>query len=471
MKPSTLLGVLFALAMAGGALATPRETVTFTSVPSDGILGDPVNAVRTNTFSGGYTLGRVDFSGTLTSVQSRTWRTDSRVLVTAPGGQSATIQPFTSGSTYATLNFSGSLFMPAGTGFGLWTFRFYEEVDDGGPGVVDATMTLTVTLTDEPPAPPASVDLGVIATPGTTVTPVSVPASGWQWYHFRLNRAVRSDLGRYLDIDTANSSLPADQPSGLLQDDTEMVLFNAGGAMIALDDDSCQGLMSQLSFGAGTRPATGDGLPYAGQNGILPEGDYYLAVGPYRLTPLGGYWALQSTGSRSGTIGVRFMTNLASGVDCLAPTIAQQPTDLAAHAGDTVQLSASALGTGTLAYQWTHDGNPLTDGGHVSGAHAPVLNIANVAAADAGSYTLVVTNNCGTTPSNQVTVWVVRPPCDPDFNGDGDDRTDADIEAFFACVAGHCCPICGTADYNGDGDVATDADIEAFFRVLAGGPC
>jgi hypothetical protein len=61
--------------------------------------------------------------------------------------------------------------------------------------------------------------------------------------------------------------------------------------------------------------------------------------------------------------------------------------------------------------------------------------------------------------------------CSPDFNGDGDNGTDADIEAFFACLAGTCCTACGPADFNGDGDVATDADIESFFRVLAGGGC
>jgi hypothetical protein len=58
-----------------------------------------------------------------------------------------------------------------------------------------------------------------------------------------------------------------------------------------------------------------------------------------------------------------------------------------------------------------------------------------------------------------------------DFNGDGDVGTDADIEAFFACLAGNCCATCGGADFNADGDVGTDADIEAFFRVLAGGAC
>jgi hypothetical protein len=60
-----------------------------------------------------------------------------------------------------------------------------------------------------------------------------------------------------------------------------------------------------------------------------------------------------------------------------------------------------------------------------------------------------------------------------DFDGDGDFGTDADIEAFFACLGGSCCATCyhGGADFNADGDIGTDADIEAFFRVLGGGGC
>jgi hypothetical protein len=60
-----------------------------------------------------------------------------------------------------------------------------------------------------------------------------------------------------------------------------------------------------------------------------------------------------------------------------------------------------------------------------------------------------------------------------DFDCDGDVGTDADIEAFFACIAGTCpaAPCTNSADFNNDGDIGTDADIEAFFRVLGGGPC
>jgi hypothetical protein len=60
-----------------------------------------------------------------------------------------------------------------------------------------------------------------------------------------------------------------------------------------------------------------------------------------------------------------------------------------------------------------------------------------------------------------------------DFDCNGDIGTDADIEAFFACLAGLCPgpPCSSSADFDGDGDSGTDADIEAFFRILAGNPC
>jgi probable HAF family extracellular repeat protein len=61
----------------------------------------------------------------------------------------------------------------------------------------------------------------------------------------------------------------------------------------------------------------------------------------------------------------------------------------------------------------------------------------------------------------------------PDFDRDGSVGTDSDIESFFACMAGRCCPTCDRhgADFDGDGAAGTDADLEAFFRVLSGGPC
>jgi hypothetical protein len=75
----------------------------------------------------------------------------------------------------------------------------------------------------------------------------------------------------------------------------------------------------------------------------------------------------------------------------------------------------------------------------------------------------------------QFNLSVASPPAcgTSDFNGDGDFGTDADIEAFFACLGGSCCATCfeGGSDFNRDGDFGTDADIESFFRVLGGAQC
>jgi hypothetical protein len=71
------------------------------------------------------------------------------------------------------------------------------------------------------------------------------------------------------------------------------------------------------------------------------------------------------------------------------------------------------------------------------------------------------------------TIVLVRGCGSADFNCDGDLGTDADIAAFFQCLAGNCpaAPCTSTADFNADGDLGTDADIASFFRVLAGGGC
>jgi hypothetical protein len=80
-----------------------------------------------------------------------------------------------------------------------------------------------------------------------------------------------------------------------------------------------------------------------------------------------------------------------------------------------------------------------------------------------------------TSQPTQVLLRVARGgpmPCwGADFNGDGNDGTDDDVLAFFACVSGSCCATCGEPDFNTDGDAGTDQDIEAFFRVISGGAC
>jgi alpha-tubulin suppressor-like RCC1 family protein len=67
------------------------------------------------------------------------------------------------------------------------------------------------------------------------------------------------------------------------------------------------------------------------------------------------------------------------------PFITTQPATLVVVPGAAATLAVAASGTGPLAYQWWHDGVP------VAGATGPVLTLASVVAADAGTYAVTVT--------------------------------------------------------------------------------
>ncbi len=87
----------------------------------------------------------------------------------------------------------------------------------------------------------------------------------------------------------------------------------------------------------------------------------------------------------------------------LPPTIATQPVNQAILLGQPATLSVIASGSGTLAYQWRKDGNPI------SGATSTPLTIDAVTTADAGAYDVVVTSEYGTVTSNAATVVVNLP--------------------------------------------------------------
>ena len=85
---------------------------------------------------------------------------------------------------------------------------------------------------------------------------------------------------------------------------------------------------------------------------------------------------------------------------CLSPTITAQPASRTVGVGANVAFSVAALGSTPLGYQWLRNGTPLVDGGNVSGAGSPALNLANVQTNDSGDYQVVVTNSVGSTPSS-----------------------------------------------------------------------
>jgi hypothetical protein len=155
--------------------------------------------------------------------------------------------------------------------------------------------------------------------------------------------------------------------------------------------------------------------------------------------------------------------------------VTQPPAEVRAVSGATVIISAAFSNEADDDFHWHRSIAPyawveIGDVGDVSGTITQNLVIAPVRQSDAGLLRLRARDRLGCVDVLTTTVNLVVCGA-PDFNHDGDSATDADIEAFFACLGGNCCATCDTADFNGDGETATDADIEAFFRALAGAGC
>ncbi|MBL6765240.1 MAG: immunoglobulin domain-containing protein [Verrucomicrobiae bacterium] len=86
------------------------------------------------------------------------------------------------------------------------------------------------------------------------------------------------------------------------------------------------------------------------------------------------------------------------------PSILVPPQTTTVLQGNTLNLSVTATGTAPLSYQWKVNGAPI------SGATTSVLSLSNIQASQAGSYTVDVTNPCGTITSPGSTVTVGIPP-------------------------------------------------------------
>ncbi len=86
------------------------------------------------------------------------------------------------------------------------------------------------------------------------------------------------------------------------------------------------------------------------------------------------------------------------------PTITAQPQSVAVAAGQAAQFTVGASGTAPLSYQWQFGGTAI------AGATASGYSIASVQAANAGSYSVVVTNNYGSVTSSAAVLTVGAGP-------------------------------------------------------------
>ncbi|MGA9042379.1 MAG: choice-of-anchor tandem repeat GloVer-containing protein, partial [Terriglobales bacterium] len=79
--------------------------------------------------------------------------------------------------------------------------------------------------------------------------------------------------------------------------------------------------------------------------------------------------------------------------------ITRPPQSLTAFLGQTVNLGVATLGSFPLTYQWQESGTNLTDAGNLFGSSTRVLTLTNVTAANAGLYSVIVSNSFGAVTS------------------------------------------------------------------------
>ena len=86
------------------------------------------------------------------------------------------------------------------------------------------------------------------------------------------------------------------------------------------------------------------------------------------------------------------------------PTISAQPGNQTVYVGSNTSFSVTAAGTPPLVYQWNCNGTNL------AGATNALLNLANVTLAQAGNYSVLVTNYGGSLQSSNATLTVLAVP-------------------------------------------------------------
>jgi len=90
-----------------------------------------------------------------------------------------------------------------------------------------------------------------------------------------------------------------------------------------------------------------------------------------------------------------------------APVIISQPVNQAAPQGGAAIFTVAAEGNAPLTYQWQWDTTNLADGGSIAGSSSSALTITNISPANAGTYSVIVSNALGSTPSANASLTVV----------------------------------------------------------------
>lgn len=125
------------------------------------------------------------------------------------------------------------------------------------------------------------------------------------------------------------------------------------------------------------------------------------------------FWDNFATSTSNAIMRFDSLELLATGTPPEPPVIATPPASQTVAEGESARFSVSVSGTAPFTYQWQKDGANLSDDARLSGTASASLAISATLPADAGTYTVVVSNAADSVVSPAATLTVTPlPPTD-----------------------------------------------------------
>ncbi len=210
---------------------------------------------------------------------------------------------------------------------------------------------------------------------GTALTATAVPAPG---YYFRLWSGAASGTNSPATVMVTNAN-----PT-------------VGALFAAVPSGKCTLNLVVNGFGTVT---------------VNPQQIYYdqgesvtLTATPTNVATVFAGWSRDATGTQNPLTLVLSTNKVVEADFGSAPNVSVSPPSQVVLIGSNAVVTANAVGLPPLAYQWLHSSAPIAN------ATNSAYTITGAQLADAGSYSVVVTNLYGSATSSVATVTVVIPP-------------------------------------------------------------
>jgi hypothetical protein len=282
--------------------------------------------------------------------------------------------------------------------------NYFVTVSNSAGGAISSTAILTVTaappsITTQPQG--ASVLTGASVTFTVTVSGTApftyqwqksgVPLAGVTAASYALASTQLTDAGNYTVTITNSAGSTTSVPAVLT-----VAVAPSAPSIATQPQGASVNVGATASFSvtaAGTAPLTYQWQKNGSSLASATSSTYVIASA--QASDAGSYSVVVSNAVGSVTSSAVPLT-----VTVIAPTISTPPQGASVTAGSAVSFSVAATGTTPFAYQWSRHGSPI------GGATLASYPIASAQAADAGDYTVTVSNGAGFVTSTAATLTV-----------------------------------------------------------------